>query len=62
VLHFAVDPQTGIDATVDRVLGVGGWVNIEPYDSELGRIRASRRPHWGQLRAHRPHHADPARQ
>jgi hypothetical protein len=28
----------GIDAAVDRVLDLGGWVDIEPYDSELGRI------------------------
>jgi uncharacterized protein len=38
MLYFAVDPRTGIDAAVDRVLDLGGWVDIEPYDSELGRI------------------------
>jgi predicted enzyme related to lactoylglutathione lyase len=38
MLHFAVDPRIGIDAAVDRVLDLGGWVDIEPYDSELGRI------------------------
>lgn len=36
--HFAVDPRTGTDATVDRVLELGGWVDFDPYDSELGRI------------------------
>jgi hypothetical protein len=25
MLHFAVDPRTGIDAAVDRVLDLGGW-------------------------------------
>jgi hypothetical protein len=34
----SVDPRTGIDAAVDRVLDLGGWVDTEPYDSELGRI------------------------
>lgn len=38
MLHFAVDPRTGIDAAVDRVLELGGRVDIDPYDSELGRI------------------------
>ena len=38
MLHFAVDPQTGTDATVDRVIELGGRVNIDPYDSEWGRI------------------------
>lgn len=36
--HFAVDPRTGTDAAVERVLELGGWVDFEPYDSELGRI------------------------
>ena len=36
--HFAVDPQTGTDAAVNRVLDLGGRVNIYPYDTELGRI------------------------
>ncbi|MGH3719771.1 MAG: VOC family protein [Pseudonocardiaceae bacterium] len=35
--YFAVDPQTGTDAAVDRVLELGGWVDVDPYDSELGR-------------------------
>ena len=38
MLHFAVDPQTGTDAAVNRVLELGGGVDIDPYDSELGRI------------------------
>jgi predicted enzyme related to lactoylglutathione lyase len=38
MLHFAVDPQIGIDATVHRVLTLGGGVDIDPYDTELGRI------------------------
>jgi predicted enzyme related to lactoylglutathione lyase len=38
MLHFAVNPRTGIDAAADRVLDLGGWVDTEPYDSELGRI------------------------
>lgn len=36
--HFAVDLQTGTDAAVNRVLELGGQVNIYPYDTELGRI------------------------
>ena len=38
MLHFAVDPQTGTDVTVNRVLELGGQVDIDPYDTELGRI------------------------
>jgi predicted enzyme related to lactoylglutathione lyase len=38
ILHFAVDPQTGTDAAVDRVLELGGRVDIDPYDSQWGRI------------------------
>jgi predicted enzyme related to lactoylglutathione lyase len=45
-LHFAVDPQTGTDATVDRVLEMGGRVDIDPYDSEWGRIARVADP-WG---------------
>ncbi|HEX2290939.1 MAG TPA: hypothetical protein VHH53_12280 [Pseudonocardiaceae bacterium] len=45
-LHFAVDPQTGTDATVDRVLEMGGRVDIDPYDSEWATSRGSPSP-WG---------------
>jgi predicted enzyme related to lactoylglutathione lyase len=38
VLHFAVDPQIGTDAAVNRVLKLGGQVDIDPYDTEFGRI------------------------
>ncbi len=38
MLHFIVDPHTGTDAAVNRVLQLGGQVNIYPYDTELGRI------------------------
>jgi predicted enzyme related to lactoylglutathione lyase len=38
MLHFAVDPHTGTDAAADRVLQLGGRVDIDPYDTELGRI------------------------
>jgi predicted enzyme related to lactoylglutathione lyase len=38
MLHFAVDPQTGTDGAVNRVLELGGRVDIYPYDTELGRI------------------------
>jgi len=38
MLHFAVNPRTGIDAAVDRVLDLCGGEDTEPYDSELGRI------------------------
>jgi uncharacterized protein len=46
MLHFAVDPQTGTDATVCRVLELGGRVDIEPYDGEWGRIARVTDP-WG---------------
>jgi uncharacterized protein len=38
MLHFAVDPRTGTDTAVSRVLELGGRVDIDPYDAELGRI------------------------
>jgi uncharacterized protein len=38
MLYFAVDPQTGTDAVAGRVLELGGRVDIDPYDTELGRI------------------------
>jgi predicted enzyme related to lactoylglutathione lyase len=38
MLHFAVDPQAGTDVTVNRLLELGGQVNVDPYDTELGRI------------------------
>ena len=38
MLHFTVDPRRGTDAAVDRVLELGGRVDFEPYDGELGRI------------------------
>jgi predicted enzyme related to lactoylglutathione lyase len=38
MLYFAVDPQTGTDAAAGRVLELGGRVDIDPYDTELGRI------------------------
>lgn len=38
MLHFAVNPRTGTDAAVDRVLKLGGRVDVDPYDGELGRI------------------------
>ena len=30
VLHFAVDPQIGTNAAVDRVVDLGGRVDIDP--------------------------------
>ena len=38
MLHFTVKPQTGTDAAAHRVLALGGRVDIDPYDTELGRI------------------------
>jgi predicted enzyme related to lactoylglutathione lyase len=38
MLYFAVDPRTGTDAAVNRVLALGGRVDLDPYDTELGRI------------------------
>ncbi|MDQ3761681.1 MAG: VOC family protein [Actinomycetota bacterium] len=36
--YFAVDPEIGTDAAVNRVLELGGQVNIYPYNTEFGRI------------------------
>ena len=38
MLHFAVAPQIGTDAAAHRVLALGGRVDIDPYDTEMGRI------------------------
>jgi predicted enzyme related to lactoylglutathione lyase len=38
MLHFAVHPQTGTDVMAQRVLALGGRVDIDPYDTEFGRI------------------------
>ncbi|MDQ2791991.1 MAG: VOC family protein, partial [Actinomycetota bacterium] len=38
MLHFTVAPKIGTDAAAHRVLTLGGRVDIEPYDTELGRI------------------------
>jgi uncharacterized protein len=38
MLHFAVDPDEGTDAAVNRLLNLGGRVDDYPYDTELGRI------------------------
>ncbi|MGH3996721.1 MAG: hypothetical protein ACRDTJ_04580 [Pseudonocardiaceae bacterium] len=38
MLHFVVDPRIGTDAAANRVLELGGWVDTDPYDCELGRI------------------------
>ncbi len=38
ILHFAVDPQIGTDAAAARVIKLGGRIDIDPYDTELGRI------------------------
>lgn len=43
-LHFAVDPRIGTDAAADRVLALGGHVDIDPYDTEFGRIARVRDP------------------
>jgi predicted enzyme related to lactoylglutathione lyase len=43
-LHFAVDPRIGTDAAADRVLALGGEVDIDPYDTEFGRIARVRDP------------------
>lgn len=36
--HFAVDPRMGTDAATEQVLALGGRVDIEPYDTDFGRI------------------------
>jgi len=38
MLHFAVDPHIGTDAVAAQVRKLGGRVDIDPYDTELGRI------------------------
>lgn len=42
--HFAVDPGTGTDGAVDRVVALGGRVVTEPTDSGFGRVAAVRDP------------------
>ncbi|MGH3543450.1 MAG: VOC family protein [Pseudonocardiaceae bacterium] len=44
MLYFAVDPETGTDGAVNRVLELGGRVNIYPFDSGLGRIAVVQDP------------------
>ncbi|HEY3895651.1 MAG TPA: VOC family protein [Pseudonocardiaceae bacterium] len=36
--HFTVHPEVGTDAMVNRVIELGGRVDVFPYDTELGRI------------------------
>jgi uncharacterized protein len=38
MLHFAVESRIGIEAAAHRVLALGGRVDSDPYDTELGRI------------------------
>ena len=38
LLHFTVASKIGTDAAARRVLALGGRVDIDPYDTELGRI------------------------
>ncbi|MPZ65068.1 MAG: VOC family protein [Pseudonocardiaceae bacterium] len=35
--HFAIDPESGIDAETYRAVKLGGQVRVDPYDSGLGR-------------------------
>lgn len=44
MLYFAVDPVTGTDGAVNRVLELGGQVNIYPFDSGFGRIAVVQDP------------------
>lgn len=38
MLHFAVESRIGVDAAAHRVLALGGRVDSDPYDTEMGRI------------------------
>lgn len=38
MLYFAVDPVTGTDGAVNRVVELGGQVDLYPFDTSLGRI------------------------
>lgn len=38
VPYFAVDPDTGTDATAAWVRELGGRVQVDPYDTGLGRV------------------------
>lgn len=62
MLHFAVDRQTGTDAAVDRVIELGGRVDIDPYDSEWGRIARVTDPAGASFALIDPHRTDPVRQ
>lgn len=44
MLYFAVDPATGTDGAVNRVLELGGQVDLFPFDSALGRIAVVQDP------------------
>lgn len=44
MLYFAVDPATGTDGAVNRVLELGGQVKIYPFDSSFGRIAVVQDP------------------
>lgn len=38
LLYFTVDPRIGTDTAVTRVRELGGRVDVDPYDTEFGRI------------------------
>lgn len=44
MIYFAVDPTTGTDDAVNRVLELGGRVNTYPFDSGFGRIAVVQDP------------------
>ncbi|MGH4016903.1 MAG: VOC family protein [Pseudonocardiaceae bacterium] len=44
MLYFAVNPATGTDYAVNRVLDLGGRVTSDPFDSGLGRIAVVQDP------------------
>ncbi|MGH3940550.1 MAG: VOC family protein [Pseudonocardiaceae bacterium] len=44
MIYFAVDPETGTDDTVNRVIELGGQVNVYPFDSTFGRTAVVQDP------------------
>jgi predicted enzyme related to lactoylglutathione lyase len=60
-LYFAVDPAIGTDGTVNRVLDLGGQVDIYPFDSGLGRIALVQDPSGAAFSLIDPTHRVPHR-
>lgn len=61
MLYFAVDPAIGTDGTANRVLELGGQVDLYPFDSGLGRIAVVQDPSGAAFSLIDPTHRVPHR-